>query len=1046
MKILHKDVFREIKNSVGRFVSLFLIVFIGVAFYAGIRSCQPDMTISADTFYDQTNLADIRIMSALGITQGDVNALSKMKGVKKAVGTYTWDFLCKLDDSQYVVKVMAKTDGINDIVLKSGRMPEKENECLIDDYYMRMREYKIGSEIELFSGNDTKVEDVLCGDTFVITGSFVSSAYLSMSMGNSTIGSGRVEGLMVVRPEAFRLDIYTEADILVEGAREYLCYSDAYTDHVDKMIDRIDALSDSRERIRYQRVINDANKELNKAKKEYEDGKRKLDDAKKEYEDGTKKLEDARVQVADGTVQVQNAWAEISVGQAALEDAKAQYNDARQQFEIQKAVAEAEISIRLSELEYIKRYVEEHFPTQLERIEEIRQFIYEMTGEYISFESYQELIDGYVAEAQAKIADGQRQLDEAWAQISAKEAELNNAIWQVTQAEEEIEKAKKEIEDGEKKLKDAEEEIADGEKQLQDAEKELDDAEKEVAKIERSEWYVLSRNYLTEYASYKSDTERIGNIGKVFPVIFFIVAALVCLTTMTRMVDEERTTIGTLKALGYSKAAIMRKYLLYALLATALGSIGGALVGSKVLPYVILHVYKLLYPNLEVLVFPYNLEHCLVASLAALVCIMAATLFACTKSLMEVPASLMRPVTPKQARKLLLERIPALWSKIRFTWKNALRNFVRYKKRLFMTLFGICGSTALLLVGFGLKDAINTILFAQYGEICLYDAVISMDQDATQRNKKELDEVLQKDSRFESYLYIYQTSVDTETEGSDEILSSYLFVPQETLDLDQNIILKDRITQEEYVLNDQEVIITEKMANVLGVREGDTIAISVDQKDKKQVRVGKIAENYIYHYIYMSPALYEKLYGNQPDYNAVTLVYQDGVHIDPDDLGKEYLKYAAVGGVASISTMKDKFADMLGSLDTITWVLIICAGALTFVVLYNLNNINISERRRELATLKVLGFYDIELSQYIYRENVLITIIGIALGVIGGIFLNRFVVTTVEVDIVMFGRQIFAMSFVKSILIAIAFTVIVNFIVHFKLKKIDMATSLKSVE
>ena len=564
--------------------------------------------------------------------------------------------------------------------------------------------------------------------------------------------------------------------------------------------------------------------------------------------------------------------------------------------------------------------------------------------------------------------------------------------------------------------------------------------------IERSEWYVLNRNYLTEYSSYRSDSDRIGNIGKVFPVIFFIVAALVCLTTMTRMVDEERTQIGTLKALGYSKGTIMRKYLLYALLATALGSVGGALVGSKVLPYVILHVYKLMYPNLEVLVYPYDLEHCLVAGGAALVCILAATLFACTKSLMEVPASLMRPVSPKQARKLLIERIPSLWKKIKFTWKNALRNFVRYKKRLFMTLFGICGSTALLLVGFGLKDAINTILFAQYGEICLYDEVISIDQDATERNKEELEEALQKDSRFDSYLYIYQTVVDAESASSDEVLSVYVFVPKDVNRLDENLILMDRVSKEKYYLNDDEVFITEKMSNILNVKEGDTLTISVNQKNQKTVRIGKIVENYIYHYIYMTPTLYQKLYEEEPDYNAITIVNREGVTIDADDMGKEYMAYSATGGVACVSTMKDKFADMLGSLDSITLVLIICAGALTFVVLYNLNNINISERRRELATLKVLGFYDIELSQYIYRENILITIIGIALGVLGGYFLNRFVVTTVEVDIVMFGRQIFAMSYLKSILIAIAFTVIVNIIVHFKLKKIDMATSLKSVE
>ena len=1027
-------------------MSLFLIVFLGVAFYAGIRSCNPDMLISADTFYDQTNLADIRVMSALGITKDDVEAISKTKGVEKAVGTYSYDFLCKLADTQYVVRVMAKTDGINDIVLKSGRMPEKENECLIDDYYLNMRGYKLGGEIEIFSGDDTDIHDIVSENCYVITGSFISSGYLSMSMGTSSIGSGRVEGLMIVRPEVFQLDIYTEADILVKGAKELMCYSDAYTDHVEEVIDHIEEVSDVQEKIRYQAVIDDARAQLDDAKKEYEDGKKKLDDAKKEYEDGKKTIEDTKQTITSGYAELESAKAQIADGQAALEDAKKQYEDAKQQFLIDKAVAEAEINIRLSEIEYIKKFIEEHSPLDLERIQEILDYIYSVTGEEIAFDEYQAFFDGLVQETQEKIAEGQRQLDEAWAQITAKEAELEKAQAQIWQGEADLASAQTQVEEGEKKLKDAEKEIADGEAKLKEAEDELDKAEKEISKIERSEWYVLNRNYLTEYSSYRSDSDRIGNIGKVFPVIFFIVAALVCLTTMTRMVDEERTQIGTLKALGYSKITIMRKYLLYALLATVLGSVGGALVGSKVLPYVILHVYKLLYPNLEVLVYPYDLEHCLVAGGAALVCILAATLFACTKSLMEVPASLMRPVSPKQARKLLIERIPSIWKKIRFTWKNALRNFVRYKKRLFMTLFGICGSTALLLVGFGLKDAINTILFAQYGDICLYDEVISIDQDATERNKAELEEALQKDSRFDSYLYVYQTVVDAESGNSDEVLSVYVFVPKDVHMLDQNLILKDRVSQEQYYLNDDEVFITEKMAHILDVKEGDTLTISVNQKNQKTIRVGKVVENYIYHYIYMTPTLYERLYEEEPDYNAITIVNRKGVEIDPDDMGKEYMAYAATGGVASISTMKDKFADMLGSLDSITLVLIICAGALTFVVLYNLNNINISERRRELATLKVLGFYDIELSQYIYRENILITIIGIALGVIGGIFLNRFVVTTVEVDIVMFGRQIFAMSFVKSILIAVAFTVIVNIIVHFKLKKIDMATSLKSVE
>ncbi|MCQ2513020.1 MAG: ABC transporter permease [Lachnospiraceae bacterium] len=476
------------------------------------------------------------------------------------------------------------------------------------------------------------------------------------------------------------------------------------------------------------------------------------------------------------------------------------------------------------------------------------------------------------------------------------------------------------------------------------------------------------------------------------------------------------------------------------------GSIAGALIGGKILPYIILQEYKILYPNIENLMFPYNLEHSFVASLASLVCILSATLIACTKSLMEVPASLMRPVAPKQTKKLLLERIPTLWNKIQFNWKNALRNFIRYKKRLVMTLFGICGSTALLLVGFGLKDSVDTILYAQYGKICLYNEVLTIDATASEKDKAELQDLLSKDSRFKSYLYTYQMSLDAESDNSKEILSPFIFVPEDLNSFEEHVRLANRITGEKLTLKEGEVIVSEKMASVLGVKEGDILHISSNQKDKKDVKIGGIAENYVYHYVYMTPDTYESLYKKAPEYNSITLRNNDGVTIDADEFGKEFLQYDAVGGVQSISVLIDKFSDILDSMDMITLVLIVCAGALTFVVLYNLNNINISERRRELATLKVLGFYDIELSQYIYRENILITIIGVALGLLGGVLLNSYVINTVEVDLVMFGRQIFFPSFVESVLIAVGFTAIVNIIVHFKLKKIDMATSLKSVE
>ena len=982
--LIHKDVFREIKKSTGRFVSLFLIVVLGVAFYAGIRSCEPDMLITADKFYDDSNLMDIKVMSTLGLTNADIRAIEKIDGVKKAIGTYSTDMLCKIDKKQIAVKLKAITKGMNEIVLKSGIMPLNDNECLLDAYFMDMYGYKIGDTISFYTGTEEELKNYLKISKFVVVGSFTSSEYLSMDTGTTTLGSGKLDGLAAIPEGAFNTGAYTEIDITVEGAKELMCYSKEYDELIDGVVEKISKISKERENDRYNTLLNEANEKIAHAKDLLNEQK---DDINSQLESAQSSLNTTRYETGNLMI----AYQELLDGLASFDGIHFE--------KISEASAKvAEIVLHGWISYFIPQTIKDIVQNINNKIQSLAMTIEEagQMKDYAqaAYGPLSELLTGTIDSMQSQIDSGKIQADEGFS-----EAEL-----QIKEAQEQIEKIKK------------------------------------------PSWYILNRYYLQEYLSYQSDTKRIGNIGKVFPIIFFIVAALVCLTTMTRMVDEERTQIGTLKALGYRKGTIISKYIIYAMLATVSGSIVGAVVGSKTLPLIIINVYKLLYPNLEGLYMPLNATHCLVASFAAIGCILAATLFACVKSLMEVPANLMRPVAPKQAKKLLIERIEPIWKKISFTWKSALRNFVRYKKRLFMTLFGICGSTALLLVGFGLADAINTILFAQYGEVNKYNEIFFIDENASDENKLQVSKKLDNDDRIESYSYAYQTALDAESKNSNEVLSSYLFVPENTKELDKYIVLQDRITKEKKALDDESVLISEKMANQLNLKKGDTIIFSSGQKNKKEAKVSDIVENYIYHYIYMSPKLYKKLYEKEPVYNQIVVVNNSKVDVDAEKLNEEYLTMKAVGGVNNIEDLKNKFSDMLRSLDMITYVLIVCAGALTFVVLYNLNNINISERRRELATLKVLGFHDIELSQYIYRENVLITIIGIALGIIGGIFLNKFVVTTVEVDIVMFGREIFAMSFVKSILIAIAFTVIVNIIVHFKLKKIDMAMSLKSVE
>ena len=1091
MKLIHQDVFRQIRKGPGRFISLFLIVLLGVAFYAGIRSCGPDMVITADKFYDESHLQDIRVISTMGLTDDDVKAIEKIDGVKMARGEYSFDLMCKKEDDLCEVKIISLTTGIDEVVITAGRMPENASECIVDDHFVELYGYNIGDTIELISPDDTDISERINNPNLTITGTFVSAQYLSFDKGNTSIGSGTLKGIIFVEPELFAVDFYTQIAILVEGANELICYSDEYDDLIDDVIGRLKAIKESREDARYIQILEQANVPINEAKEKIAEGIQQLEDAKRQ-------LEQAKKDIAAGEAQIDAARKQYEASKKSAED---QIASSQEQLDTMRRYADSVVSyfgtytsmletiagakdtlIAASEiidgLEIPEEYIPAEIKDVLASIDESIDSMFDSVDLFTEdFEFLEEL--GLIKNSEfarmreltSRIRNATTVTDRMDAVTELYDLDLGiykampsriNAVFADYQSEideksadarQQLDDAEKEINENASKIDDAKAEVSENEGKIPDAEKELDDAQQQVKdaeeqlkKIPRPEWYILDRSYLLEYTSFKSDSERIGNIGKVFPVIFFIVAALVCLTAMTRMVDEERTQIGTLKALGYGRWTIMWKYVSYALLASVSGSVIGVLLGGKIFPYIIINVYKILYPNLAGLSMPYNAEHSLVASLAAIICMVGATIFACIRSTMEEPANLMRPVAPAKTRKLFLEKIPALWRKIPFTWKNAFRNFVRYKKRLFMTLFGICGSTALLLVGFGLKDAINTILYVQFGEIDKFNYQIIIDPDASDNDKIELTSALGKDERVEGYTYFYMTTVDAESDKSKEKLIAYVCSVEDQENIDDFVVFRDRVSHEHIETAEGGVLISEKMANMMNLKVGDTFVISVDQQDRKTLTVGGIFENYIEHYIFMTPELYEEVYGHAPEYNQILVTDKPDVEVNDEEFSTEYLALPAAGGIMCVNEMIDKFADMIKSLDSITYVLIVCAAALAFVVLYNLNNINISERSRELATLKVLGFYDIELSQYIYRENILITIIGIALGVIGGIFLNSFVVHTVEVDIVMFGRQIFFMSFVKSILIAVAFSAIVNFIVHFKLKKIDMATSLKSVE
>ncbi|WP_256157748.1 FtsX-like permease family protein [Blautia marasmi] len=1253
----------EIKKTRNRFLSIMLIAALGVAFFAGVRAAAPDMNMSADLLYDKSNFMDIRVLSDLGLTEKDIDAIRDIKGVESVRGGYSADVLCSTEEAQLVVRMMSAYEDINKITVKQGRMPEKKDECLADERFLSLSGYKIGDTISVKSGTDDDIADTLAVTEYKIVGSGTTAYYLSLDRGTSKIGNGELSSFLVIPAESFSLEVYTEAVIRVAGAKELLSGSDKYEDTVKEVEDHLDAIADGRCDIRYESVyregqeklddasaeieenqqkLEDAKKELDDGEKELADAQQKLDDAKKELqtardkltdgeaqladgeaqaadgenqladgwntyyenastlEEKSRELEEAEAQTADGENQIAEGWQELDTQKAALSDGRSQLEegkaqiaqgrqqltdgiaqteagiaqveqkiqeieaglpavrdgiakvtdgihqaeagiadleqkqavvqagiaqleeqlaavppeaeDIRQQLEEQlneareqEAQIEAGISAAsgqladlqntLQQLEEQKAQMDNALPQLKEQqqtlpaaLEELKKQLDQLDAQAETLaEKEAELADGedQIAQAEvlltekeaelaagkaqiedgaAQLADGENQLDEARELLESKEQELADAKAQIAQSRKELEDGKAQLADGEKEIADGESEIeknrkkladgrreyeekkADADEKIADARQKVADGQKDLDDLEVPKWYILNRDFIQTYVEYEQDADRIKAIGDVFPAIFFLVAALICLTTMTRMVEEERTQIGTLKALGYSKLSIAAKYLCYALLASLIGSLAGLVAGQKILPPVIINAYGILYNNLPEAVAPLHAGYSISSTLLAIACTTAAAGIACYKELMSTPATLMRPAAPKSGKRVLLERVGIIWNHLSFTNKSTVRNLFRYKKRFFMTVLGIGGCMGLLLVGFGVKDSVRSIGTIQYNDLLSYHAEIVLEDKTTPEEKEEVMDAMEKDKDIKSFMAVYKTSMDIENEKEDVTKSAYVMVPENAKEFKKYADLRSRTTKEHYELSDDGIIISEKLAKLLDVKEGDTVVLKEEETDHFEVKVSHITENYFLHYIYISPELYGKVFGETPEFVDYLTINTSTDSAFEDSMQEKYMAYDQVSEVSFITKTADRIANMLKSLDTVIYVLVIAAGLLAFVVLYNLNNINISERIRELATLKVLGFYDMEVSRYVLRENVCLTLIGCFLGIFFGKILHRFVILTAETDIMMFGRDIEIISFVYSILITLFFSAVVNFFMHFRLKKVDMVESMKSVE
>lgn len=917
-----KDTLRSISRSLGRFIAIAVIVALGTGFYAGLRMTPPDMKKAADLFYDGTDLMDIRVVSTLGLSDADIDALRDVEGVENVMPAYETDVVTTVNGEQYATRVHSLPDAAKDSdtsdgvtavsddddylnrpLLVEGTWPTREGECVLSADKKMNEPAHVGDTVQIA---EWQQDDALTTGTYTVTG-FVRSSYYatSSSMGTTTLGSGSIQQFMYVPESDFSPDLpYSEAFITVVGAKDEFSGGDAYQARVSAVMDRIGNLAPEREQARTDELRREAQDDLDERRAEYEREK------------------------ADALAQLDAAASQIGSGQEAVEQGGSEYEDGLRAYEQKKAEAE----------------------------------------------------DGFA-----------------------------------------------------------------------DAERQLDEAQKQIDDWEDASWFIMDRDKNYGVASFDADADRVASIAAVFPFIFFLVAALVALTSMTRMVEEERVLIGTYKALGYGKGRIASKYLVYAAVASGAGGVIGIAFLSQLLPAVIMEAYGIIY-FVPLMPLPLPLEWSLVGlsfGLGVGVTLFA-TAAAAAATLRERPAALMLPRAPKAGKRILLERVAPLWRRMSFSWKVTFRNLFRYKRRFIMTVIGIAGCTALLLTGLGLSDAINDIIDKQFGEITRYNTSISLDEDKVADGAVDVDAVLDDGDLVSAHTSALRENMLASGPG-DSDREMELVVPEYPSGFHEFFDLRTRVGHEEVELADDGLVLTEKLARELGVGVGDTVTLGEQDSignptdTRYEAEVTGIAENYISHYAFMGPGLYERLFGEEPVYDTEFAV----VTSDVDERERFGEELGAIDGVKTITyndEIIDTYRGMLSSVNMVVIVLVVAAAALAFVVLYNLTNINITERMREIATLKVLGFTRREINAYIFRETILLAVIGCLVGLVLGVWMEGLIVVTAEVDQAMFGREIHLMSFVIAFALTMVFTAIVMFAMRSKLTKINMVESLKSNE
>ena len=1028
-----KTTYREIRQSFGRYAAILAIVALGVGFFVGLMVVTPAMVRNGGRYLNSHDLYDLRLLSTLGFEKDSVDAFTGREDIKAVEGAVSSDFLA-VDESGKSRVLVAQTllEVQNQVELKEGRLPEAADEIVVDSSLFSKDD--IGKTIQVSDENSEETADLFAYDVYTIVGVADASYYINYQRGSTTLGTGRVSGFVYMLPDGFDTDYYTE--LFVRLDQNDRIYSDAYKAKIEDLKTWAEPIAEQEAQNRYDSLKADAQQKVDDAQKELRDqtadARTDLEEAKQKLTDGQKELADGKEQIADAKKQLQQAKQTLTQKQTELNNGRAQLVDGRSQLEAGQAQldsARAQLNAAIAAAQSAGSQAGAESGVSGGAAVSLAQQLAQLDAQQAALDAQRNQLES----SEAELTAGEKQLAAAKRELSSQEEQLNEQEQKLADAEKELADGQKEYEDG---LQTLDEKTA-------DAKEEIADAQKQIDEIQEPDVYVLGRDTNIGYASYENDSTIVAGIAKVLPFFFFLVAALVCMTTMNRMVEEQRTQIGVLKALGYSEARIMGKYLFYAGSAAWIGSVIGFLIGSTIFPTVIWNAYKIMYHMGDYeLMFDPGLA---AASLAvALFCSVGVTWLTCRYELMSTAANLIRPKSPKSGRRVWLEHIPFLWNHMSFLAKVSVRNVFRYKQRFFMMVIGIGGCTALLVTGYGIKDTIADIADMQYGEVQLYDMSATLKEgypDADAADFSELTGALSESS--EDWMPFCEISMDLT--GRSGVKTANVVIPQDTGAAQEYIRLRTEEGEDIPWPGEEEAVISAKLARKCGIRVGDTVTLRTEDGEKLKVKVTALSRNYIYNYVYISPETWELDNGSDPVYKSIYIHASEGAQ-ENRELSEKLLACDVVSAVAVNADMLSQINKMMGSLDAVVLLVILCAGALAFIVIYNLTNINITERIREIATINVLGFRPKETAAYVFRENVVLTALGTIVGLGAGICLHRFVIANIDVDMVTFQPRVLPFSFVKSILLTFVFMVIVDVVMYLKLERINMAESLKSVE